>query len=729
MPIYKLRNFGKYGTVTDIPAYDLPPEAWSSSNNVRYIANRFEKMGGYTPILDPAEDKKAPMVFTQEPETNRILYATSNNIYRVRADGVDKINSLTDPSNPASTQVVYNATPESPWDYSVLSNVVVFNNPNDDPVAWIRPLSGDPDIKLVNLPNWGVPKKPAQGANPVKYDWKAAKIRSYKNYLIALNMTEEYAGTGGIKAGPENFPQRVRWSNVAYVNALPPDWYEGEENMDGGYNDLSDCYGSIVDGLAMRDFFIIYTNRETYIMKFVGGNFVFDFQKLFPDSGILNANCVTEFEGGNHFVVSEDDIFVHDGSTRTSVATDIVKEHLLDQITSVNYQATKVFAYPTRKEIWVTYTTQSSEFGAGTNYAANRAAIWNWKTGVWSFTDIPDVYWMEQVTTPTDDNRAWANPDSAELKDPTQIVLDSPIDGLPIGQNFRIDTLFKPGEGLTKQTVLDWKIEEMLDGEANTVAPADYDKYATLVKQPYDQSAILTSIAEGRVKISVTVHGSTDALLTDSYTIFLTPAELGITLRQQASDPAFVPNPGVITPRPDQFADAQNQWEMRDDQAPNKHANELWDKKGYSFSARVFISSSNDTAFYAMDTGNLWERFGGYDSTGKLLPNSRIPVISEISRFAISMSDFEESLASHKTWRTIYPMASGTGTLRFLVGGSNDPFVQPATNESIDFVIGQDQKVDCFTNYRYLSITIRDENEGEWSMSGMDVDYFLGGTR
>ena len=116
------------------------------------------------------------------------------------------------------------------------------------------------------------------------------------------------------------FPQRVRWSDVAMVGSLPSNWYENDQTKDGGFNDLTDSLSHIIDGRPLRDSFVVYTNRDTFIMDYVGGTMVFNFRKIFSDSGMLAPNCCVEFEG-QHFVISEDDIFVHNGSTRRSVAT------------------------------------------------------------------------------------------------------------------------------------------------------------------------------------------------------------------------------------------------------------------------------------------------------------------------------------------------------------------------------------------------------------------------
>ncbi|MFW3388281.1 UNVERIFIED_CONTAM: hypothetical protein RF648_20030, partial [Kocuria sp. CPCC 205274] len=234
--------------------------------------------------------------------------------------------------------------------------------------------------------------------------------------------------------------------------------YDDQPNTDGGFVDLADCTGNIIDGRPLRDYFLIYTDRETYIVRYVGGDFVFDIQKLFPDSGVLNANCIAEFEGGNHFVISQDDIFTHDGSSKQSIVTDIIKEKLLSEITKVNYEGTKVFSFPTRKEIWVAYPSQSSEEGSDKNFACDRAAIWNWKTGAWSFADLPGVLWMNEVISPDSDTRSWALPDrkGLKVKPITKITMDSPIYSLAVDDTFRMDVIYEPGEGLSGNQTLHW---------------------------------------------------------------------------------------------------------------------------------------------------------------------------------------------------------------------------------------------------------------------------------
>ncbi|MFW3388723.1 UNVERIFIED_CONTAM: hypothetical protein RF648_22365, partial [Kocuria sp. CPCC 205274] len=77
----------------------------------------------------------------------------------------------------------------------------------------------------------------------------------------------------------------------------------------------------------------------------------------------------------------------------------------------------------------------------------------------------------------------------------------------------------------------------------------------------------------------------------------------------------------------------------------------------------------------------------------------------------------------------IWPLMSGRGKVSFITGGSDDPYTPPSFNNSMEFNIGVDYKIDSFVNNKFLALTIKDENEGTWSISGIDIDFFVGGLR
>ncbi|MGL5014179.1 MAG: hypothetical protein ACRC6V_07815 [Bacteroidales bacterium] len=463
MAIMRVRKIGSVGVVKDLPSFELPPEAWSHANNVRFVANRIEKIGGYLPVLSDGMPELPPLAITSRNNTQDQIYGTADSLYLIQgrqhllvskgdknpeykpktipydkydnSKPEDDREKIDDPSNPG-TEInnpeynpkeipnpdydesipetipgfKYNASPDNTWYYTTLSNAIVMNNRLDNPQGLVPYKDAFEDI-----PGWGWPSKNKRptGADKEKppRDWKAGRIRSFRNYLVALDMVE-----GGV-----DLPQRVRWSNVAYVNELPPDWIEDDESKDGGFNDMTDANGRIVDGVALRDSFVIYTDQETYLMEYVGGILIFQFKKLFSDSGVLAPECAVEFEQ-KHFVISKDDIFVHNGSSKQPVASGRVKQYLIDEISSVNPLATKVFAYTPRKEIWIQYVgpgqTKSdvveSKTDSDIQWTCNKCAIWNWEWDTWSFCDIPASFDINMASPPDLETKEWEEFDDTD---------------------------------------------------------------------------------------------------------------------------------------------------------------------------------------------------------------------------------------------------------------------------------------------------------------------------
>lgn len=582
MAIYRMRGLGSKGVVKDLPPFELPPDVWSNANNVRFFGGRVKKFGGNVRVLDDRmPEDTIPLSIVQRSNKEELIYGTKDSIYRIYGGIHEKISAKDADGN----FVVYEASPDNTWYYTTLSNSMVMCNELTDPQG-LRPA----DENFETLPGWGRPRKPTSydsDGNPVynyqPQKWKTPRVRAYKNYLIALGMIE----------GITEYPQRIRWSDVSYVNDLPTNWYEDDPNKDGGFNDLTNSIGKIIDGCPLRDSFIIYTDRDTFIMDYVGGDYIFNWRKLFSDSGILAPECVAEFEG-QHFVISETDMFVHNGSNRKSVVTGRLKEFLFDEISSVNPKATKVFALEPSKEIWVCYP------GPGTNvqpisvgskkvsWACSKAAVWNWEYDTWTFYELPHTYDINLGLPQTLDVRTW-------------------------------------------------------DGYCGTEATVDHD--------------------------------------------------------------SIIP-PGC-----------QDLWDSE------YHADDVWEEFGKSFKKQLIYAASAYHGFYVLDEG---ESFHYFDEQGREFYR---PMVAFVERTSLDFDDQEGETYRHKFLKQIYPQFTGKGRVRIYTGGANDPESSPTWDSGSVFIIGEDHKVDCFTNYRYVSIKIVDTDEGNWSFTGMDVGYFMEGTR
>lgn len=381
---FKLRNVGSLGIISDIPSYDLPPSAWSDAMNVRFEGNKISKFGGNLRLVERfVKDGERTIAISQMRDTRLDVHwilATDKNIYRK--------SSMTRHEIISEFEDGYNATLEQPWYYTTLSNCLVMNNVNDAPQGLIPKQE-----KIKTLPGWGK----VTGLNgPVQEEWRAYTMASYKNFLIAMNTYEE----GG------EYPQRIRWSDIADINQLPFNWDSSSTESSAGFNDLTDATGEIVDGLAMRDSFVIYTTNDTFLMQYIGGNSIFRFTKLFTGSGLLARRCMTEFEG-KHFVVSTNDVYVHDGSNRKSIVAGRIRDKLMDEITSVNPLSVRCFTNYPKHEIWITYCRPGTDLRNQGEWSPNKAAVWNWEYDTWTFYELPENTDINLVYPLSTDERSW----------------------------------------------------------------------------------------------------------------------------------------------------------------------------------------------------------------------------------------------------------------------------------------------------------------------------------
>lgn len=427
----KIRGLGDKGVISDLAPYDTDLGSWTNARNVRFTNGRAERMGGHLPVFYNNREESGALEFGGKPQVPMHLvlvpqtledwvYCTTNAIWLT--DGWSHTN--TNPLPVLRPDAVYkpDLTPEqiaamkdpfeidvileAPWSSTTISNSIILNS-----VKLSQPIGlANGENNFTPLANWGIGT-----------EWNATTIRSFKNFVIAVGGGDEY-------------PQRVRWSNIVPPNALPADWgwkyqwsaQDEEKNplhkegwpipvgdseygkfidgSAGGYNDLSFAVGDLIDGKPLRDQFIIYTEEEVITCDYVGGNDIFRFRSLFDDGGALNPDCVASFDN-KHFVVSAHDIYIHNGSTKESVIDQKVRSRLLEEITSRAPGATKVVPYLPANEIWVVYAGPEAEPLTHVNkervtdepappshlerIEVTRAAVYNYKYGTWSFVDIP----------------------------------------------------------------------------------------------------------------------------------------------------------------------------------------------------------------------------------------------------------------------------------------------------------------------------------------------------
>ena len=81
MPLQPIDNIGQVGIIKDTPPYNIPPNAWSDGNNVRFLDNGVKKISGYQEVM-----QTCPF-----PPFNIIPYLTVGGTYYWISFGKEKI--------------------------------------------------------------------------------------------------------------------------------------------------------------------------------------------------------------------------------------------------------------------------------------------------------------------------------------------------------------------------------------------------------------------------------------------------------------------------------------------------------------------------------------------------------------------------------------------------------------------------------------------------------------
>lgn len=369
---------GAEGVNKDLSPHELPPTGWTDGLNVRFLEGRVEQALGWAPVYGTTTVVPLHTRYVRNAAGQRYwLYCGAGKVYAAWNNaGVVTHTDLTRSSGGDYTGSV------NGWTSTVLSGIPILSpgNETDPPQQW----NLNPANRLTALSSW-----------PASTYCKT--VRAYRNFLVALNITK----------GSTRYPYMVKWSHPADVGAVPASWDETDPTKDAGEVDLAAGGDEIVDGLALRDSFLIYKQRSIWRMDYTGGAAVFRFQQVLGSSGALNRNCIVEVDGV-HVVLTRDDLIVHDGQAPKSLLDNVARRKLFNDIDSANLGACFVTHNPYFREILVCYPEAGQSI-------PSRALVWNYANRTASFRGIPAAY----------------SADIGEVDDPTDGTIDSrtgPID-------------------------------------------------------------------------------------------------------------------------------------------------------------------------------------------------------------------------------------------------------------------------------------------------------------
>lgn len=379
------KNCGSVGIIKDLGTPDLPLTAWTDGSNVRFLDGSAYQFLGHGSVYGTPPFAPQYLMPVSVAGVRHWLFATAAKQYIVTNSA--GVSTYTDISHVTPRTGVVNQ-----WSGTVFGGIPILNAGDTltKPMYWDQ----NPANKFVDLPAW-----PANTFCKV--------IRSYKNLLIALNITKSSV----------NYPFMVKWSSLAVPGALPSTWNEADTTQDAGEFDIGDGQDPIVDGLGLKESFIVYKESSTHAIDYVGGAFVLRSRKVFGMSGLLNKNCAVDLDS-SHFAVTGYDIVLHDSYSASSVLDKKARRYFFQNIDVDNRGKVFCFKNPFLNEVLVAFPTIGST-------VCNKALVYNYIDKTVTFRSLPNVThaaygpvdntlggnWNQDSDPWSSDLTAWNGPD------------------------------------------------------------------------------------------------------------------------------------------------------------------------------------------------------------------------------------------------------------------------------------------------------------------------------
>lgn len=509
MPKAELHNVGALGFIGDVPGHQLPPEAWTAVRNIRFVNKNAEKVKGHAQVLGTPGVSPSFLLNIPSVGESIWLYTSLTKMY-VISSGVH-----TDITRAAGD---YTAGTGETWHGGVLGGIPILNNGNDAPQMWPSLSPGTPAEDLFAWPE-GV---------------RAKIVKPYGPFLVALNIVDSLA-----------FPHMIWWSHASTPGDVPTSWDYTDPTKLAGRSELTDIEGGqIVDGLMLRELFIIYKENSTHVMRFMGGQQVMKTDLLFATSGILAARCVcTVMKGSRHFLATGDDIITHNGQSFESVLDGRAARYLINDMNGAAKTVAFAAHNPAMREAWFCYPESGAE-------QPTKALIWNYKDNTIGFRDfngsfalpgfiaaVPAGLWSESTDTWEEVTDLWGAEGQKQLvycrpEDDAFYQLDvgDTFDGAPIPfalERVGLGLIGKDRQGQPKVSLkvqrlvkrlwpkirselltnIRLGVQQRIGGEVSWTDPFEYDPTSEDFVDPIVTGAIIAVRFEGSGTIAWSLEG------------------------------------------------------------------------------------------------------------------------------------------------------------------------------------------------------------------------------
>jgi len=510
-----VRDLGGIGVITDLNPYDLPSNAFSDARNVVFDDGRvsraplFKKLFPtptsqltFADLTDPFSDNDNSFENAEgEPVTDIRFVASYSDLasgdVALIADRTGVVRTYPNNSLQFATPVTGTlVTNDEPWAHTQVAGISVLSRAGMAPYG--RKVDSDTEYKYFSA-----------GAST---DWPStttcAVVRSYLDFLIALNVNK----------GANEFPTMIKWSNPIQIGTTVDgiEWDPSNPANTAGENILAELRTPILDGLVLQSQFVIYSSDQVYLMEYTGSSLVFNFRRLFPTGGIINTNCAVEVEG-KHYVFGSDDIYVHDGVSKQSIADGRVRRRIFNNILRDDRKKFFVVHDSITSYVYFCYKSVESGLGFSNTSFCNKAAVYNYKNNTWSFMDLPNIAGGAEVTyslvssaypdsqnTYQAYNTSYSSFFSDTAKLPTMVGVTDVANGLTESRTYGVDlpSIGKISIPAEAETLKEAYVERVgLDLDESGLPLRDYKTIRSFIPQAEFQAS------EGNLTLKI---GSTD---------------------------------------------------------------------------------------------------------------------------------------------------------------------------------------------------------------------------
>lgn len=326
--IIPLRNIGIAGEIKDILPENMPAQGLTSARSMRIESQALKTYSNAREIgVDPVgETTVFGQTFWRVGGDGQITVKHVDAGLTVKVLFVDQAGGEID-ITPAG------GLTQSPHWYAVqTSEWFILTNGIEAPQFTTTSLP-----VMVDLPGW-----------PANYTAKV--IESLKSTLVAISITKD--GTF--------IPSMLKWSHPISPGDTTTFWDFSDPTLLSGETVLQEPGRELVALQPFRDTCMVYFDRATWRMDFVGGQFVYDFSRVFNDDGCASPHGWANSHG-EAFVFGHRDIYRHDGHNKASMTDKRLTKYIYD-ITNFDFNIHGEF-YPKRNEIYFLIRTTASGDG------------------------------------------------------------------------------------------------------------------------------------------------------------------------------------------------------------------------------------------------------------------------------------------------------------------------------------------------------------------------------